>query len=185
MTSQVEICNLALAKLGHMPFITSIDENSKAANILKVLYNPVRDSLLREYLWKFARKRATLAPLVSTPAFDGGSYFQKPTDCLRIVGTNEDYRYGYGRWLVEGDKIIANTTALSIVYIYRVDDENLFDPCFVQAFAAKLAYELAMPLSQSASLKEAMGEEFKSAVIKAAFASATEQDSDKFIQAHT
>ncbi len=181
MASQVEICNLALAKLGHMPFIANIGENSKAANLFSVFWEPVRDSLLREYLWKFARARATLAPLVTEPEFDGGNYFQIPSDSLRIVSPSNTYKYGYGRWFVEGDKIVADTDAFQIVYIKRVTDTSLFDPCFVQAMAAKLAYELAMPLAQSQSLKDQMAQEFKTAVIKAAFVGATEQDSDKFL----
>lgn len=181
MSSQVEICNLALAKLGHMPFIANIGENSKAANLFSVFWEPVRDSLLREYLWKFARQRVTLAPLVDAPVFDGGNYFQLPSDSLRVVAPSESYRYGYGRWFVEGDKIVADTNALSIVYIKRVEDTALFDPCFVQALAAKLAYECAMPLAQSQSLKDQMLNEYKMAVVKAAFVGATEQDSDKFL----
>lgn len=190
MTSQVEICNLALAKLGQQPFITSISEASKAANLLNVFYNPVRDSLIREYLWKFARKRVQLTPLTEEPAFDGGNYFQIPTDCLRVVSPGDNYRQQYGRWFVEGDKILADTTTLNLVYLQRVTDPNLFDPIFVQSFAAKLAYELSMPLCQSQSLKDAMGTEYQRMVVKAAFVGATEQDSDVFLaetffRAHT
>ena len=190
MTSQVEICNLALAKLGHMQFITSMGEASKAANLLNIFYNPGRDSLIREFLWKFARKRVQLAPLSASPLFDGGSYFQIPTDCLRVVSPGDTYRQQYGRWFVEGDKIVADTSSLNLVYLQRIEDPNLFDPVFVQAFAAKLAYELAMPLAQSQSLKDQMNNEYKSMIVKAAFVGATEQDSDvflaeTFLQAHS
>lgn len=190
MTSQVEICNLALAKLGHMQFITSINEASKAANLLNIFYAPARDSIIRQFLWKFARKRVQLAPLSSGPIFDGGSYFQIPSDCLRVVGPGDTYRYNYGRWFVEGDKIVADTTTLNLVYLQRVEDPNLFDPVFVDAFATKLAFELAMPLAQSQSLKDQMNNEYKAMIVKAAFVGATEQDSDvflaeTFIQAHS
>jgi len=181
MASQVEICNLALAKLGHMPFIVNIGENSKAANLFSVFWEPVRDSLLREYLWKFARKREVLAPLVTEPEFDGGNYFQLPSDCLRVIGPGDTYKMSYGRWFVEQDKIVADTDTFNLVYIRKVTDTALFDPCFVQAMAAKLAYEIAMPLAQSQSLKDQMMQEYKTAVIKAAFVGATEQDSDKFL----
>lgn len=190
MTSQVEICNLALAKLGQLPFITSLTEASKSANLFNVFYNPVRDSLIREYLWKFARKRVQLTPLTETPPFDGGNYFQIPTDCLRVVSPGDSYRQQYGRWFVEGDKILADTTTLNLVYLQRVQDPTLFDPIFVQAFAAKLAYEMAMPIAQSQGLKDAMGAEFQRMVVKAAFVGATEQDSEvflaeSFLRAHT
>lgn len=190
MTSQVEICNLALAKLGHMPFITSITESSKAANLLNIFYNPVRDSLIRQFLWKFARELVQLAPLTETPPFDSGTYFQLPTDCLRVVGPGESYRYDYGRWFVRGDKIVADTDMFNLVYLKKITDPNLFDPIFVEAFAAKLAYELAMPLAQSQSLKDQMLQEHNKMIVKAAFVGATEQDSEQFLaetflQAHS
>lgn len=181
MASQVEICNLALGKLGSDSFITSIDDGTKSARYLKLFYVPTRDALLRSHLWRFARKRATLAPLVEEPLFDGGSYFQIPEDCLRIVGTDLDYTGSYGRWSVEGNKIVADTDALNIVYTYRVEDEGLFDPLFIQAFATYLAHELCMPLVQSASMKDLLTKEMQSAIIRAAHAGATEQDSSTFI----
>lgn len=181
MSSQVAICNFAISKTGDDSFITSIDDGTKSARILKVIYNQVRDSLLRAHLWRFARKRATLAPLVTTPAFDGGRYFQLPTDCLRVIGTDIDYEYSYGRWFVEGDKIIADTTALNIVYISRVEDEELFDPLFEEAFATKLAHEMSVSTTQSLNQKEMLAREMKAAIIRAAHAGSTEQDSQQFI----
>lgn len=181
MSSQVEICNLALGKIGSDSFITDIDDGTKSARYLKLFYIPTRDALLRSHLWRFARKRAVLAPLATEPPFDGGSYFQLPTDCLRVVGTDLDYASAYGRWHVEGDKIIADTEVLNIVYISRVEDEALYDPLFVQALSIYLAHEISMSIVQSASTKEMLAREMQSAIIRAAHAGSTEQDGQAFI----
>lgn len=181
MTSKIEICNLALAKVGSDSFITSIDDGTKSARHLKIFYEPSRDSLLRSHLWRFARKRAVLAPDATQPFFDGGYYFTPPVDCLRVIGTDLDYASSYGRWHVEGNKIIADTDVLNLVYLYRVEDETLFDPIFVEAFATKLAHDMAMPLSQSSVTKQVMKDEMREVIIRAAHAGATEQDSSTFI----
>jgi hypothetical protein len=182
MSSQVEICNLAIGKLGSTSFITDInDENSKNALYCRLFYAPTRDALLRSHLWKFARKRAVLAPLVDAPLFDGGKYFQMPTDCLRIVGTDMDYESAYGRWFVEGNKIVADTDVLNIVYIAKIEDESLYDPLFVQAFALYLAREMAPAIAQSESMKGNLSNEMQAAIIRAAHAGSTEQDGQAFI----
>jgi hypothetical protein len=182
MSSQVEICNLAIGKLGSTSFITDInDENSKNALYCRLFYGPTRDALLRSHLWKFARKRAVLAPLVEEPLFDGGKYFQLPTDCLRVVGADEDYFHNYGRWFVEGNKIVADTDVLNIVYIAKIEDESLYDPLFVQAFALYLAHEMAPAIAQSESMKGNLSNEMQAAIIRAAHAGSTEQDGQAFI----
>lgn len=179
--SVVQICNMALAKLGSDSFITSLDDGTKAARHLSIFYEPIRDSLLRSHLWRFARKKYELAPLVEEPAFDGGYYFQMPTDCLRVIVPNDDYFESYGRWYVEGDKILADTDVLQIVGIERVTDTSKFDAIFTEALATKLAHELCMPLAQSESLKNILKQDARELVIRAAHVGATEQDSSKFI----
>lgn len=181
VSSAEEICNLALAKIGHEGFITSLTENSKGARYMNVYYKPMRDAVLRGYLWRFARKTAVLAPLVATPDFYEGKYFQYPNDCLRIIGTDRVYFEQGGVLKREGDKILADTDVLNLVYIYRVTDPELFDPMFVDALAARLAYEAALPITKSQSLKDQMEKEYNKSVIRAARASATEQDGEKFI----
>lgn len=181
MTSVVQICNLALAKIGSDSFITSIDEDTKSARHCKIFYEPIRDSLLRSHLWRFARKQYQLAPLVIEPLFDGGYYFQMPDDCLRVVMPDEEYFMSYGRWSVEGDKILADTSVLQIVGIDRVSDPAKFDPIFVEALATRIAHELAMPIAQSESLKGILKADARELIIRAAHVGATEQDSQKFI----
>lgn len=176
--SDVGIFNLGLAKIGHGPFITSFTDGSKAATLGGVVYGPARDSLLRKHLWKFARKRVILAPLTDALSFDSGNYFQLPVDCLRVVGTSID---NSGSWYVEGNKLIADTTAFNLVYAAQITDPTLFDPLFVQALAAKIGDELSMPLAQSQSLKQEMKNEYKLAVAEAAFVGATERDSEQYI----
>ena len=179
--SVVQICNMALAKIGSDSFITSLEDDTKSARHFKIFYEPVRDSLIRSHLWRFARKQYQLAPLVEEPLFDGGYYFQMPVDCLRVVIPDEDYFYSYGRWSVEGNKILADTNVLNIVGLQRVEDTAFFDPIFTEALATRLAHEICMPLAQSESLKNTLKADARELIIRAAHIGATEQDSQKFI----
>ena len=176
--SKSEICNIALAKLGSSPTLVDINQDdTKTAQFFRVIYNTARDSLLRQHLWRFARKRAVLAPLSTGPLFDGGNYFQLPVDCLRVIGTDGDYENAYGRWFIEGNKIVADTDVLNIVYISSVDDPTLYDPIFTEALAVKLAHDICMPLAQSEGLRNMLADELRMLTLRAAHAGATEQDS--------
>jgi len=183
VSSPEEICNLALAKMGHEGFITSLSEDSKGAKYMNVFYQPVRDELIRSHLWRFARKRAVLAPLTDTPAFNNGgeNYFQYPNDCIRIVGTDKEFFQSYIPWSREGDKIVAESTVLKLVYLSRVTNVSFFDPSFVDTFATRLAYEACMPIMKDSGLKEQLKRDFRDSLIRAAHSSATEQDGEKFI----
>lgn len=179
--SVVQICNLALAKLGSDSFITSLDDDTKSARHFSIFYEPIRDSLIRSHLWRFARKRYQLAPLVERPSFDGGYYFQIPVDCLRVVTPDDEYFETYGRWFVEGDKILADTNLLQIVGLQRITDPSRFDAVFTEALATRLAHELCIPLAQSESLKKSLKDDARELIIRAAHVGATEQDSSRFI----
>lgn len=181
VSSPEEVCNLALAKIGHEGFITSLTEDSKGARFMNVFYEPIRDTVLSSHLWRFARKRAVLAPLVDTPAFGGLNYFQYPDDCLRIVGTDEAYFENGEPWEREGNRILAADDTLNIVYLERVTSVNLFPAPFVDTLAGRLGYEASLPITKSQSIKEQMEKEITKSLIRAAHASAVETDGEKFI----
>ena len=189
--SQVDICNFALAKIGSESFITDINENTKPARFFRATYNLSRNSLLRQHLWRFARKRAVLAPLSTALDFESGYVFQLPSDCLRVVGTDADSEYAYERWFTEGDKkIVADTNVFNLVYIYEATDVSSYDPIFVELLASKLAHEICILLTNSTGLKNMVAEEMTRLKMLAAHVGSTEQDSQRFIsetliQAHT
>jgi hypothetical protein len=63
MSSEVQIARLALQNIGDRYDITSLNEASPEAEQVKLVFDNVRDMVLREHPWKFARKYATPAPL--------------------------------------------------------------------------------------------------------------------------
>ena len=169
MLSAVALCNAALAKIGDAQIIDLNDE-SKQARACNEAFVRVRDALLGGYRWSFAMTRAQLAASATAPAFEYSLQYPLPVDLLRLdyvgdmfVGLDlSDYRNAStSEFKVEGRVLLTDMPApLNIRYIKRVTDTTIFDPLFDEAFACKLAGEITTTLTQSDSMKEAMGREF-------------------------
>lgn len=154
-SSVVAICNIALDMLGATP-ITSLEDASKTAALCARNFVTARDAALRSYPWNCASARASLARDTAAPAWGFLSAFPLPVDCLRVIETQDDVRFGV-TWRVEGRAILANTTGpLNIRYIRRVEDPALFDELLVQAIAARLAAIIAYPVTGQGSVQERM-----------------------------
>ena len=176
MPAQVDLCNMALSKVGES-FIRDIAEESRPAKMCALMFAPVRDCVLRAYPWRFALKRYALAPLKDKPLYGYEYQFGLPADCLRVWRTEEEEPYQ-----VEGQTILYNRPMLRFVGITRIEDATLFDPMFVEALALKLAAELAVPLTASVALKEVLNKEYHAFVQQAKTASAMEGAQDAYTQ---
>lgn len=91
MTSEVVLCNRALAAIGTRSTISSItpSDGSEEANQCSLLYYPVRDQLLRSAHWDFARAQNYLAQLKSSQDTNStcpvpwAYEYAYPSDCLK------------------------------------------------------------------------------------------------------
>ncbi len=101
MSSEVQICNLALAYLGDSATVASINppEGSAQAEHCALFYPVARDTLLEMHNWSFATKRTTLALLSSS--VDGWEYaYQAPNGMLTALAvlptdSGGDYSVSY------------------------------------------------------------------------------------------
>lgn len=163
MPSVIDICNKALDKLGQSA-ITSLNDNTKAASLCLRNWPLVRDQVLRDHPWNFAVKRTVLAPSVDVPVWGFSYKFPLPGDHIRLLEVRD---LSTGEYQVEDGHIMADSTALYIRYIYRVEDANKYDALFSDTAAARLAFELAEPLTQSTSKKEAAFSEYDDSLTRA------------------
>jgi len=195
MASQVELANRALDKLGELPII-SLDDNVKAAGVLKRMFAMVRDDELRARKWSFSIKRAQLAADVEVPVYGYGSQFTLPDDCLRIlsifnfdIGPNlSDYNAGMSQiYVIEGRKILYGrpipggpppSVPMPLRYIARSEDTTQWDVCFNEAFACRLAMEACEAITQSDSKWQKCAAQYQAALGKASRANAIELPSD-------
>jgi len=167
----IKICNAALIMLGETP-IAALTDGNKAARTLSAIYEDKRDYLLRKYEWKFATKRATLAPDVDTPEFEFDKQFTLPSDYLKFMNIYPDYV----SYRIEGNKILCGESVLYIRYTKRVTDTTAMDSTFREAYSALLARETAIPLTDSLRKQKKMDELFEDKIADARFAGSIEDD---------
>lgn len=178
-TSPVDICNLALDELKQSP-ITSIDSPvSPTEQICARRYHAVRQECLMAHPWKFAIKRATLTPnLSTTPPFGYAYAYDLPNDYIRRVTIGDDYLGDLSRdFEIENGQILAPTgtptgatvdpLTLYFRYIYDIQDVTKFSPLFVAYIVLKLAVRMSNKFAISSTLKAQIKDDFKDCEIEA------------------
>lgn len=153
MTTEVSICNQALGWLGE-GFITSLDDDSKAAELCKLNYPELRNAVLEAANWTFASKRFELPKTDPPPPYGYANRYRLPSEVLRVIEVNKiDYYDPTRDWQKEGDSIVTNDNECRTRCIVQITDPTLFSPLFVQALAQRLAADLAVPITQSRALQ--------------------------------
>ena len=181
--SEVSICNQALSWLGQEPII-SLDDETRTAWLCKSNYGPLRDAVLEGHDWKFAMKRYQLPALVPAPVFGWSNAYPLPSEVLRVKEFNlVDFNDETREWDIEnvdGRKcIVTNETTCEIKALARVTETTLFTPLFAQALAARLATDLAIPITNSRSLQQDMFSLFMEKMKRAASTDGTQGKSKR------
>lgn len=159
MASEVQIARLALQNIGDRYDITSLSDATPEAEQVNLVFNDVRDMVLREHPWKFARKYATPAYLVGDAPGNWEYMYTYPSDALRIIRivnpVGDDappVRFEVARNKDDIKVILTNQSEPTLEYTKQVTDTELFDPQFVTAFAYRLSQYIAMPLTGDRSI---------------------------------
>lgn len=159
MGTTTNIINKALTLVGSTP-VTSIDDNTDRASVLRNVYEIALRSILSETKWNFATKRVNLSSVTNTLDFNdvGEPYvYQKPTDMINIYSTNPVN----ARWREEGDYIISDSQDLGLRYVYYLTDPTKYPSYFIDAFIDKLASEIAYSIVNSSSLASGYIEKYQ------------------------
>lgn len=160
MTSPTAICNRALGRLGESS-IMDMDEVTTAGRACRLHFAPTRDALLRSHAWNWATKRVTLTQAVPAPLFNWAYRYGLPADSLRLLEVNgSDVSLLRNWWKIEGDGLLSNEATMEVVYIYRCEDTNLWDPLFCDAMAVKLAIHLSETMRGGSSADEKLMAEY-------------------------
>lgn len=154
MASRVEICNLALARIGVLQGIDSLDEDSQEARACALLYRPAVAELLRAGEWPWAKRRAALALVEEDPRDEWGYAYRAPAGLVTALAIPCGVRMPAAAipFQLEGDDegmlILTDQEAAELDFISDCwDEEGRFPADFVAALSWKLAADLAMPLA--------------------------------------
>jgi hypothetical protein len=182
--ADIDICNAALAKLGETSILARTDNNTRARAVNEA-YDRIRKAELRRHIWSFSLKRDSIAALASTPPWGYATQFNIPSDSLRLVNIGNiwlspdmsDYKQGPNAlYSIEAGKILTSyfSAPLALRYIYDVTDTNLFDACFSEALASRIAHETCYRITQSESYKMQCMKDYQKALMEGAAANAIE-----------
>ena len=154
MASKVTIANLALGWLGQTR-LTAITDPGVSGQLIRDNFDDARDAVLEDHAWVFANARRRLSPDPIPPEFGFEQRFKIPADLIRILEVNETDRSDNATsWAREGDYILANVELIYVKYTRRVVEISRMSPNFIQAFAQRLAADLALPITESRTMQE-------------------------------
>ncbi len=155
MFTKIDLCSMALLKLGEKP-IQSWREDSAAAQLARTLFDPVVETLLAMFPWRFATQS-----LILQKNSDGD--FLIPANVLRILKCEGQ---------INGNKIITNNDTLEISAIVKTEPEN-FPGYFATLVAAKLATEFCIPILGDVNILRIMTSLYESEYQSAKFVDST------------
>lgn len=155
MTTPVDICNVALAHIGHRATVISIDppEASIEAEYGATFWPTVRRSVLSSHSWSFATKRVSGATLAVTPPTPWTYAYAYPSNALRVFGVKEpaatdDIPYSDSKVGRQSDQRVIYTDVETAVIEYAVDvtDTLQYGPMLISALECLMAAKYAGPI---------------------------------------
>lgn len=156
--TETDLANLALSALAEQRRLANVDtDNTAVSNAVKQFFWQAWDETIRGYPWNCVRKRAQLAALEETPAFEYDLYYQVPADYVNLqklpdLCPGEQFNVEVTD---SGVRAIACNIAapLNLIYSYQLRNIARADPAFIGAFVAGLAFYLAMPVTKKPELE--------------------------------
>lgn len=167
MSARIDLVNNALGMIGADP-ITSLEDNSVEARVMKAFYYPSRDMILEDANWTFATKRFTPALSSTAPQFTWTYAYPIPSDIKRVTNVlrqpftagffwdydfPEEYKSAH---VVEDDQILSNDNPIYCIGLRTMEDESKYSALFGEAFSAYLAFKAALPIAQSSTSQQVM-----------------------------
>lgn len=162
MASTVQICNMAIALVAGNR-ITALTDETKEATQCNLWFDPLRKAVLEDADWAFAIKRfSSSTPESSSPDWGYTKKYTLNPEVVRVIHCTDDADNINGEkednfdWQREENTIVCDADAIYYKAVMNITDASKFSPGFVQALAARIAVELAIPIAGSRSLMEDM-----------------------------
>lgn len=194
MASVIDICNMALSRIGNSQRINALDEASIQAEQCSLFYEPARDFVLRDFAWSFARAYASLAEVADNPDPGYPYAYAIPTDCLKIRQiVNPAFPAWYGSafddcvrrpnvqaiaYRVMGRTLATTVSPVTLEYTQQVTNPEYFDPMFVSALAWRLGSQIAPAVAKDAGVAQNCEAMYRAEIAQAAAAMLNEGAND-------
>lgn len=185
----IEICNMALSRIGRGRII-SLDDNNEESRQCKMFYDMCRQSLLKDYDWGFAKRIEQMAQ-VDSKHFGWQYVYAYPSNCLQILRIYNSYGESLVHKIDEADEwdifnmsgsnqaVACDVDSAMVEYIIDIRDSGLYSAQFCDAFAWRLAAEIAIPLTGDANMRNNSWQFYEMMVRKVKTNAARERNVDK------
>jgi hypothetical protein len=148
---RTEIVNRALTELAKGR-VMALSDAAEGARVMNAVYNGERDTALASANWLFAKQKFRPQQDLAAPLFGFRYSYTIPETCLRLIEIRDIFvgspslgptyigESDRNWWEREGDQIHTDFGApLNCSGVFRVDNEALWDPLFIQYFVMCLA----------------------------------------------
>jgi len=177
MTSKLDLANQALTQLGAKR-LTSITDGTSHAKLVNEIIDEVIQEVMIDGAFTSTIRRASLNQTSNTPAYEFTYEYQLPTNpkCLRVLeietanGNSLQYVADYLEdqgYRIEGDKLLSDSETAKIKYIAHITDVGSYDSSLKMAIRAKLAADLAYPITGSTSLADRLYQKYERVLARA------------------
>jgi hypothetical protein len=171
MVSEVSICNQAMSWLGQ-PEMTTLDDKTTHAQWCRNNYPFLRDAVLEERMWTFATVRAT-STVADRDEWDTMFKHPIPVGWISVFKVYRDVSQAGEpipdrEWRMEEGNVLSRCPTVYLWGIERVTDTGKFSPLFVQALAARLAADAAIPVTNNREMQSDMWSLYVSKLAEAA-----------------
>lgn len=177
--TDVEVCNLALAEIGHAKQIESLSEKTKGAEQCERVYQSCVEFVLAEANWPFAVKVTTLG-LVQTNPNDFWAYeYRYPSDCVKLIEIGNGrsmtkwsaFGYDYNKYSLpvvqtpfemsedaSGLLIWTDEAEAVLRYVSNVQVLTRWPNSMIEALVYKVASKIAYPMTGDPNTQRAMNQ---------------------------
>jgi hypothetical protein len=151
MNAKTEVGDLALSRLGTGVTVNDIDNpKTPAERVISKWYDLSRQTTLKTIAPNFSLKRTLASKSTEVPAFGPAYCYEKPIDCLRVLGIGE-IQDKENTTSVEGDYILSDddyADGMPIRYVKDITDVAKFTPDFISLLAWQLAYDICLEITK-------------------------------------
>lgn len=146
----VDICNQALNILGESPIANLTDLTNDRAVTCALHYPTLKETLLSEFPWTFARKRVRLAALTESPIGYDFQY-QLPSESIReapiaVYLSDETNAPDFKDYRIERDRLLTSQPDIFIEYEFS-PPENEWPAYFANLVVYALAERIEEPIT--------------------------------------
>lgn len=181
MSSEIDICNLALSYLGQQRITNLLDPQNRQEELCALHYPIIRDLVTEIRMWTWATVRDTST---TSQRDEWGQMFSHdtPEGWLKVFRAFSSVNSGLGsertnrrrrmganaNWWYEDGKIISENSTLFLWGVRQVVDANKFPKTVVTTMAYRLAADMCVAITENSKLKVSLMASYETDLSEAA-----------------